>query len=140
MSGWWNTVRFAKFFLELVKRLPFWAPAGRVETIKVVGRGIVNDGKQIAANAVASWLHEAERSIGCNRRVHCASSIFQYVERNLGCQWVGCRCHAVAGIDRTAGPLLSNRATASSYLLFHQHITLCNRRIALRFQLARTQR
>ena len=60
-------------------------------------------GAKIAADPAADGLHETERGVGRDGGVDGAAARFQNVERDLGCQRLASRSHAVGRDDFRAG-------------------------------------
>ena len=88
--------------------------SGAVQAIEFLRLRVPDDCEQIAADAVAGRLHQAKRGIGRNRGIDRRAAFFQYVDSDLAGQRMGCRRHAMPGMNRAARPGLSDRSPAAA--------------------------
>ena len=65
--------------------------------MQALGLGIPDDGKQVAADAVAHGLHEAQHGIGGNRGVHGIAPGLEHIQRHLRGQGLAGGRHALGG-------------------------------------------
>ncbi|MNV42462.1 hypothetical protein D3C71_1341360 [compost metagenome] len=64
---------------------------------------VPHDGKQVTADAIAGGLHQAQRGVGRDRRVHRRAAALHHVQRDLGGQWLGGGGHRMRGDHLRAG-------------------------------------
>lgn len=76
---------------------------GAVVTVKLAGLGIPDDGEQIPTHPIAGRLHQAQRRIGGDRRVHRRTAVFHHIQRDLGGQRLRGRRHRMRGDHFGAG-------------------------------------
>jgi hypothetical protein len=69
-------------------------PAG-VQPMQPPRPGIPGDGEQVAPDAAAGRLHEAERRVGRDRRIDGAAALLEDVQRDLRRQGLAGRRHAM---------------------------------------------
>lgn len=90
------------------------APTG-IQAVELPGFRVPDDGEEIAADAVARGLHQSEQGVGGNRRVHRGTALLENVQRDLGCQRLAGRRHAVRGDDfRTRGEGLAGKPVVAA--------------------------
>ena len=83
--------------LELSQGERFRRAARTVVAIELLRLRVPDDGEQVATDAVAGRLHQAERGIGRDRRVDCRASALHHVQRDLGGQRLRGSRHRMRG-------------------------------------------
>ena len=78
-------------------------PTAAVEPVELAGLGIPYDGKEVAANAAAGGLDQAEHRIGGNGCIDRGATALEDVDGHLGGQGLRCRDHTVLAQDFRAG-------------------------------------
>ena len=103
-------IQLLEFRAQLLERERLRGTAAAIEAVELLRLRVPDDGEQVAAHAVADGLHEPERRVGGDRRVHRRAAALQDIERHLAHERMAGRRHAVRGDDfgarghqRTAG-------------------------------------
>ena len=76
-------MQLRQFRFHLLVTQTQWGTSAPIDSVKFVFLRAVDDGEQIAANAVGDWLHQTERRVRRDRRIHGAAASFQNVEAYL---------------------------------------------------------
>jgi hypothetical protein len=94
-------------FAELGEQLSRLSPSGRaargVEAVELFRLRLVDDGEEVAADAAAGGLHEAERGVGGDGGVDGRAALAQDVEADLRRERLAGADHAVLGDDLGTG-------------------------------------
>ena len=107
----WQRLGAVELLEQLIERLVRGRAPRSVDAVQFARRGIVDDGEQVAADAVPGRLHQAQRGIGGNRRVHRIAAILEHVERDLRRERMRGRGHAMLRDYRAARPVRADRPT-----------------------------
>ena len=106
-------VQLLELRAQLLERQRLRRAAAAIEAVELLRLRVPDDGEQVAAHAVADGLHEPERGIGGDRRVHRRAAALEDVERHLAHERMAGGRHAVRGDDFGArGHQRSARARA----------------------------
>ncbi len=93
--------------LQLRQGLSPGGTTGAVVAIQLPGSRVPHDGEEVAADAVAGGLHQAQCGVGGDRRVDRRAALLEDVERYLGGQRMGGGRHPPGAVDGAARPGLA---------------------------------
>lgn len=89
--------------LELGQGQRLRRAAGPVVAVQLLCLRVPDDGEQIATDAIAGRLHQAQRSIGGDGGIDRRAAGFHHVQCDLGGQWLRSGRHGVRRDDFRAG-------------------------------------